>query len=1399
MSKKFISVLLCLCIVLSSWVMAGAADNEITGQVTVLCGGSAAGNVTVPEGGSVQLSAVSAVEGELNWQIELGGTWANIGGEPCQTLDLTYAMVYNALSSSGKCSVRAAVTDGEEVYPSAPVFVKVGKAKPAEDTSTGDDHADKESVGQDAAVSSIVGSETMPAPERKSVRFSAPALKSLESSFTALAAPEPEGEKRTITINFVYENGSIASDPHIEQYPKDYDFTEAPFSYPVPVISNYQAYVDGQICDKISFTGQLTDNVEVTVVYKPMEVSYSITYSFQNANDDAYTTDPSKTLSKTGMLGSKVGSGYDTHFEGFLCEGYDTDASISEGAIIDIKYKRLYYLVDLDLDGGFGADPVYDRFGKAISINAPQKNGYVFTGWSPAMPGAIPAANTSYKANWAVADTSYTVNYWRQNADDDNYTYYCSETKVAVTGSTVSGTGKTFNSKDASDYRETNLYFTYGHADQDVVVASDGSTIVNVYYDRELYTIDFYIGDPGEIIHHEAQTIHHDAEYKTVHHDAVYFHHEAIGTPGSTGTIGGLASAGSSLGNNKADVNKGVTKNSSGVCWIPIYTDYNKDLTWSICPASYDVYNNGWTEKTGYEQGKSGQTHYQLALYDGSSVTVVDLENTYCTKNGYELLKIKYSFDGTDYVGYVRKEYVTNIKPNEGYTPAWDELVREAWDEEVLVKEAWDEVIPAYDEGTGKYYPRSSTSLKPITHGTAIPSVTVGGEVYKDKYTIHVRYGQDVKDIWPMRTMIEPVVDGLNFKCLYSPHNGIGETITDQYVINEQLLNKSHLGDPAVSTAYYVTYSDAAYKITLRYRDLSSKEEDPNGELLDIQTCYFGGFNTELNPRDFPGYVYIGKGNYYTDRFGHYYSQADYYAYASGGGENYTFFYTRQEFDVTYHNAGDPVYTIRAKYKDPLSGTDALTEKAYNHVPDYPETLEPNAYEFVGWYADPLFQTPFDFANTTMPNAGIEVYAKYDPKVHEVKVLNDAIGTGTEIKDQPDIPHGTYAEAPAVPVDPAGRVFAGWFYMDGEQEKPFSFEHTPIKKDMTVYAKWSMDYAVNYVIHYYLEGTTDKVAEDTTGNAPAGSTRAFMAKGGSELYPAYQESYFPTEKAINLNMTSALNEYIFYYKNVPAVPYIVECVDTEGTSLLNPQVYEDNKKAVVTEFAPFIPGYKLTEDSEDVVIAPVIPFEGDDNPNVIRFVYEANTAPYRVEHYTRQPDGTYILYKTEPVEGEELKAVVGSTVTASPLTIEGYAVNPNAEGYKPSGIILAEGDEGYPLVLKLYYDPSNASLTISKSAELYDANDRFIFHVYRGQILVTDVVVAAGEEVTISNLPVDTYTVVEDEAWSWRYTPDTVCQDITLNGNPAHDRLSFANSVDNIYYFSGSANAVNTKDGSIAD
>ena len=188
-----------------------------------------------------------------------------------------------------------------------------------------------------------------------------------------------------------------------------------------------------------------------TVTYQPAEVDFTVKHYQQNVSNDEYTLADTET--KKDFTESAVGAGLaKTNYTGFYSLLYDTTTTIAAdgSTLVKVYYDRYYYLMNFNLDGGYGVEPIYARFGAPISVDTPTKAGYNFSGWSldgttlASLPATMPAENRTYKAVWEAGSTAkVTVVFWGENADDEEYSYFRSMQVDATPGASYSYDGST--------------------------------------------------------------------------------------------------------------------------------------------------------------------------------------------------------------------------------------------------------------------------------------------------------------------------------------------------------------------------------------------------------------------------------------------------------------------------------------------------------------------------------------------------------------------------------------------------------------------------------------------------------------------------------------------------------------------------------------------------------------------------------------------------------------------------------------------------------------------------------------------------------------------------------------------------------------------------------------------
>ena len=156
------------------------------------------------------------------------------------------------------------------------------------------------------------------------------------------------------------------------------------------------------------------------------------------------------------------------------------------------------YWVSFNSDGGSIVDSQFVLHGDNLVLDkstTPTKPGYSFDGWYNGLTkvenGATVTSPMNLTAHWKAAQVNYTINYWQQKVTDDKnatdaqktYEYVEAVTKKATTGTRVSAT----NSKTYKGFK-----YNANNSSKDVEISGDGTTIINVYYDRVLCTVNFY-------------------------------------------------------------------------------------------------------------------------------------------------------------------------------------------------------------------------------------------------------------------------------------------------------------------------------------------------------------------------------------------------------------------------------------------------------------------------------------------------------------------------------------------------------------------------------------------------------------------------------------------------------------------------------------------------------------------------------------------------------------------------------------------------------------------------------------------------------------------------------------------------------------------------------------------
>lgn len=427
-----------------------------------------------------------------------------------------------------------------------------------------------------------------------------------------------------------------------------------------------------------------------------------------------------------------------------------------------------------------------------------------------------------------------------------------------------------------------------------------------------------------------------------------------------------------------------------------------------------------------------------------------------------------------------------------------------------------------------------------------------------------------------------------------------------------------------------------------------------------------------------------------------------------GGGDVY-FYYTRNSYELKFFSGNNsvPVKTESVKYQENLA--------RYDWAPTTPSADMERDAKFVGWYLNPQCTgEKYDFAAHNMPPNDLALYAKWVNGLYTVRTFTSESMETPYTYDgytgiQENIVKYTLAQAPEAPTS-EGAVFVGWFYKDESgAEKPFSFT-MPITRDYSLYPKFSTEAVVNYTVHYREAGTEKPLADDTEGSARIGSSVTVKAKMGDELNLAGGQLYFPLQISTSFKLDYENQEFTIYYKPAADNSYTVRYVDEHGEDLLPPKSVT-TRDSVVTENYAEIPGYTPRQYQQRLELS------ADTTKNIIVFVY----------------------------------------------------------------------------------DPSSTGLEIWKQGAdtTLDPDARFVFRI-KGTDESTSAVdltvtIKGNSHIEVTDLPVGSYTV-EETGWSWRYTPDSASKPITLTAG-GNNTLTFTNRRSNDKWLDGEASCTNVFNG----
>ena len=234
------------------------------------------------------------------------------------------------------------------------------------------------------------------------------------------------------------------------------------------------------------------------VQYVPFTATYDYVYYLKDLSGDGYTKIESQTVN--GVRGSSVSAPVKTYAYADFERAESVVIEEMHGQEVPVYYTRKSFSVSYDTAGGSYVPPTLAPYGSKVDIAAetPTQKGYEFAGWytDEALTKKAGATVTLDKdvtlyAKWEAQTVGYTVVFMKEKYDNSGgetaYVYDNSKTAKAKVGSEVVADDVKSLAKAPNGYELDSAK----NANSRVTIASDGSSVIYVYFKLIRYTLTF--------------------------------------------------------------------------------------------------------------------------------------------------------------------------------------------------------------------------------------------------------------------------------------------------------------------------------------------------------------------------------------------------------------------------------------------------------------------------------------------------------------------------------------------------------------------------------------------------------------------------------------------------------------------------------------------------------------------------------------------------------------------------------------------------------------------------------------------------------------------------------------------------------------------------------------------
>ena len=774
------------------------------------------------------------------------------------------------------------------------------------------------------------------------------------------------------------------------------------------------------------------------------------------------------------------------YLEGSYQTPVDSVTLDKENITVYAKVEPGHWL-HFDSDGGtYIAPQFYSATATTAKPNVEiTKPGYTFSHWeyngTKFEFGSPLTENITLKAHWNVnTSTRYTVIHWQENANDEEFSFKEAETKTGSTGARTSAAAKSYTGFTAQTITQQ-------------TIAGDGSTVVNVYYKRNVYEVKFFKKNSS-------------SEYTSLRITAKYG--AAIGDKWPTYN-GSSTWATQKNGSGPYQVNID-TMPLNGATFYGPQTGYGSETAYyyvEVLPGESGTTTVGGKSYKLHHSDTSPGTGYTVTSEDQYPITGFTFNSGVSTKTGgkYNNARFYYTRNTYNIIYMNGGSEVTSYRESVLYEQAIPASANKAAPTPPVGKEKYI-FLGWYDDPAGQHPHSFSGTMGPqnITVYAHWVAPTVSGVAYitmegtGGQKDLTIPYGGTIDESM-LPDPQEPAGEGWTFAGWATKN---GDTYTPFHFSTKIYENIELYPYYTNKSSYTVTYTDGKDTVTDMKRYAS-------GAHADVQA------NSFAVPE---GKVFLG------------------WAETAGGAVKYQpNDKLRMDASVTLHAVwGDTEGVLSLVYM-PNGGTEsAVTEE---QIPNNSKVKLKGAiftrpgYTLTGW------NTAADGSGTSFALGAFARVTRIDSNVlyAQWKANND---TAYKVEFYCEQTDGAYTLAKTEPrtgttdatvsVNPTDKEYGTPTYVY-DAANANNVESGTVKADGSLTLKlYFKRNTAEYTIHHYLKGTEVKVAPDQTGTMTIGDTLTASASTalGAEYTSAHVDSYSPSQ---SLKMEAAGNVITVYY------------------------------------------------------------------------------------------------------------------------------------------------------------------------------------------------------------------------------------------------------------------------------